>query len=141
MALGAEVASDAAGKATASWIAEDFNGNVNIRSASRPAGGNWTQAVTVGTMMNGGSFPAPQLDASRDGSVVVVQWASQTVNSIPNTAISINGQAFSTAILNSRNTQPVYVLAANHARASAFWTELIPARRVTSALVKQSDLQ
>jgi hypothetical protein len=142
-ALGEGIVSDAAGNITASWIAS-AGGVANIRTASRSVGGNWTPAVTIGTMSNAGSFPPPQLVASRDGSIIVVQWAYQTATpGTSNTAISVNGQAFSGAFLNTRNTQPVYVLASNNARASAFWTELLPPPPypIRSAVVKQSDLQ
>ncbi len=123
MAGQSAVAADAAGNATASWVVEDANGTMLVRTATRPAGGAWEAPTSLGQLSPIASSPnlIPPVTAARDGSITVVGWTANGGTGSPNVAVRLGLGPWVPMVI-SGNPEPTNVLAANNARASIIWS-------------------
>jgi hypothetical protein len=135
------VATDPAGNVTAAWLGEDSSGANSIRVATRPAGGSWQAAITVGPCLTSTSLcSTPRIAASADSSITIVGWGAYGIANAPNVAVRGGSGAWTRTVLNSNaGAQNVYPMASNNAHGSAVWPE--PTTGRNRVLLKQSDYQ
>ena len=113
----ASVATDAAGKVTATWAAET-GGATYIRVATRSAGSSWGAPSSLGQCSS--MTCVPHLAAARDGSIVVVGWAPAGGTS-NNAAVRLGAGSWAPMTVGTGSAQLTYLVATGNARASAVW--------------------
>ena len=129
------VAADSAGNVTATWSA-NLGGSASVSSATRPAGGSWGAATTLGPCGTQGCVPV--LAAARDGSITLVGFSPAGATS-SNVAVRLGQGSWTAFSIGTRVLPIAYVAAGNGARATAVWIVGIPVKYHNS--LKQSDLQ
>ena len=119
----ASVAADAAGNVTAAWVVDDAtSGTMFIHSATRPAGGAWGAASSLGQCMsNGGALClTPPVAAARDGSITAVVWSAVAGAGSPNAAVRLGTGAWAAMVIPG-SPKPAFLVVSNNAIASTVW--------------------